>query len=1082
MKPLFRPCLLALSIALATVSNQSVSAPQLVSLQTQPLSFAIERLSKQYDLVIVAPESLTQNIQLQAVRAKSSVVEALKAGLAHTDLTVTENTHGAIIIKQKSDKTPPNHSSIKHQDEQAFMDEVVVIGTYIKGGNIADTLPISMISGDDITNNGVLDGADLLRMLPQAGNMDFNESNFTGGVNTARGDIASVNLRSVGTGNTLMLINGRRMAKHPAWQNQSSVPVVTYNMNTIPTAGVANLQVMRDGASALYGADAVAGVINTVMIDDYDGVGLSVNYGKETTIGKKDIGLTFSAGNDFADGKGHISVFSGFNYRNAVASAAYPNAASDNRLPLLIGTDFEGITAFDSRSSIGPYGYFDMMNSGIITLEDGTTITDSSGRFHTQPTTNQGCITKLSSDICLDDGKWSYAKDNLSYWDLGPQRELFSERKRFNLFSVFNYDLSDNQELYGELGVYISKTKRTGDSARVLSNQRFLISKNAYWNPFGAKTLADGSSNPNRLTGTNVPVQGVDLKLVDYRVTDAATREANIINTSYRGLVGTKGYWGEWNYDSALLYSIAFSKDTTPNSISVNMLQAAINKQTPDAYNPFCGACNSSEVIAPVFADDLVKKGKSELALMDFKISNEAIFTLPAGPLGFAAGVEYRYESFEDDRDVRLDGTYPFIDSISGVTEQSDSVGDSPTNDIIGDRTIFSAFSELSIPVVSPEQNIPLIQAIDIQLAGRYESFSDVSSTAVPRIATSWAVNNSVMFRGSWSKGFRVPNLVQSYTVGVSRQSSTIDYARCEAKLQKGEFQGTYSNCKGAQVEVIREPTKLKSETSTNKGLGLVLTPSFLPGLTLTADYWEIEQKNVIGVLSSNNQSALDMLYRSEGEANPNVIRAALTEEDKALFTGTNLLAAGEIAKIIDPYENLDSRIIKGTDYALEYRFDTDLGDFTYNLNLAQMDEYKQQLGKQAELLKSAGIATTNLGNLVGLNGSPEWQANSSFKWHYDNWRAGIIAEYTGKFDDTSASIKLADDQTKYWEVKSWYRINTNVSYRFEQGDLAGLTTSFGIKNLLDKYPPLADERFGVFGKLHTPEGRYVYVKVSYKL
>lgn len=337
------------------------------------------------------------------------------------------------------------------------------------------------------------------------------------------------------------------------------------------------------------------------------------------------------------------------------------------------------------------------------------------------------------------------------------------------------------------------------------------------------------------------------------------------------------------------------------------------------------------------------------------------------------------------------------------------------------------------------------------------------------------------MFRGSWSKGFRAPNLVQTNLLGINRQSSTVDYARCTAKLEKGLIEGNLSNCKGDQIKVLREPVDLESETSVNTGYGVVFTPSLIENLTLTLDYWQIEQKGVIGVLSATSQSALDLYYRKNGQTNPNVQREKATPEDIELFLGTGISASGEITQVIYPYLNLDKQISSGVDYALEYKFKNDMGQFTYNLSAARLISRKTIAGEESDILSDLGIVVTNLGNMVGINGSLKWKANSSLKWRNQAWSAALTMEHTGKFEETSASNTDSEGNREYWKIDAWHRFNAYIGYDFTHDAAQGMKISFGIKNLFDKLPPMADGRFGLFGGIHTPEGRYLYTKINYK-
>lgn len=174
--------------------------------------------------------------------------------------------------------------------------EIVVVGTQIRGAQVTDVLPVTVLNENDIDAVAPASGDELFRAIPQAGDVTFNEARLTGGINDARGDTASINLRGIGTGNTLMLLNGRRMVLHPAIQVENLVPVATVNTNAIPTAGVRRIEVLRDGASAIYGTDAVAGVINTVLRDDFEGVRIEFEGARAADSEMDQLDLSIEAG------------------------------------------------------------------------------------------------------------------------------------------------------------------------------------------------------------------------------------------------------------------------------------------------------------------------------------------------------------------------------------------------------------------------------------------------------------------------------------------------------------------------------------------------------------------------------------------------------------------------------------------------------------------------------------------------------------------------------------------------------------------------------------------------------------------
>ena len=147
------------------------------------------------------------------------------------------------------------------------VERISVIGSHIKVNHDTGALPVTAISAEDIENSGAISGAELLADIPQQGDVAFNSSRAVGGVNDARGDVSSYNLRGLGTGNTLVLLNGRRLVLHPGTQSENFVPVTTANANTLPVRGLKRVEILRDGAAAIYGSDAVAGVVNYALKD-----------------------------------------------------------------------------------------------------------------------------------------------------------------------------------------------------------------------------------------------------------------------------------------------------------------------------------------------------------------------------------------------------------------------------------------------------------------------------------------------------------------------------------------------------------------------------------------------------------------------------------------------------------------------------------------------------------------------------------------------------------------------------------------------------------------------------------------------
>jgi len=987
---------------------------------------------------------------------------------------------------------PPPLVDVTSEDEP--LREIIVTGTQIQGAKINDVLPVTVIDEIDIANVAATSGDELFRSIPQAGGVAFNEQNDTT-VNNARGDAASINLRDLGTGNTLLLINGRRMVLNPGFQTELLVPVVSPDTNEIAPGSIRRIEVLRDGASAIYGADAVAGVVNTVLRGNRTGGFIEGEYRNTDGNDLYSAQVAGGYGFDFGGGRGNFTVYGGYFHENGLAASARDYAADDDRRDLVVGTDFEGDTQFNNRNTFGPFGQFDIQAP-----TNRTPLGDDD--FYLQPDTLPGCRINFGNGLCARPGT---TPDVAVRYNTNFGGTLISEKTRYNAAALLNYELSNSLEAYFEGTYYRSESERNITPAAILSAVPVGISRNAYYNPFGPVTFPGGAANPNRLPGTTIPTTGADVILERYRFVDAGNRTVSVDKDSYRLVAGLRGNFGSWDFDTGFVYSEARTTDLEGNRVSLTLLQEAINRSTPDAYNPFNGGCvtgdpgegdctpNPVSSIDP-FRIDVFRKGGTSLALADFKVSRSDFITLPGGDVGIAAGIEWRRETFFDDRDPRLDGTITWTDSvITGVSFGSDVVGTSPSPDTRGARDVWSAFAETFVPLVSEDMDIPLVHALNLQLAGRLEHFADINETAiVPRVAASWTTFPGVTFRGAWSQGFRAPNLVQVNDEGTTRSNTRDDFVTCQAQVEKGQL-SDLGVCPGEGVISFRSGTdQLNPEDSESINLGIVLEPGFIPGLTLTADYWRVKQTGLVGTFGDDNAIALDLLRRLNGSSNPAVIRADPTAEQIALFAGTSLAAAGEILLVNDPYLNLDSRESKGWDFGMFYNVpDFGIGDFRLRFNAARLESFIQSAGPDGqELLDGIAdgvlppeVVVGGLGQLLEIEGRPKWRFSGSVNWDSGPVDVSLFAQYVGQVYDTSVSrdveIISDDPNANFFRVDDFLTFNAAIAYTFETDNaLDGTRIRLGVNNVFDKDPPLADEDLGFFSALHSARGRVFRVEL----
>ncbi len=867
---------------------------------------------------------------------KKPLITAIQSSIVSSLLLVSTQTYAFAQEEQQTEKE---------------IERISVVGSQIKGAAISEALAISVVSAEDIEALGIDSGDELMSYLPENGQNFFNESgNIGGGVNAARGDVGAYNLRNLGTGNSLVLLNGRRLVNSATYQTEvvggSLVPVNAVNSNTIPTVGLKRVEVLRDGASAIYGADAVAGVVNHVLKSNFNGFTFFAKADEFDNFSRGSNSFSIEAGKDFNDGRTNVSTFISYYDRDRINSqddARWSDADFRSRVPE--DSLWFGDTAFRNDSANSLYGQFDIVpgNEGDL---DNNDLTDSNGEFETYPIGDERCQYTINEYICgAEDGQGTFRHN------LNQNRDLRSKLNRTNIFMFINHQFDNEIESFTELSYYKSTTNMTRHASTSFSTSKLRVSKNNYYNPFGA--LGSVNRLPESLTGS-FPDGGFDLTIDNYRFAEHP-RVVDNDGDTYRLLQGFRGVVGEWDWESAVSYSKAEKEDITHNRVSNTLMQEALNDSTSAAYNPFSGGVNSNIERALV---DVKRLSETELTTFDVKFSNPEIYSLPAGDVALLVGLEWREESFKDDRDDRLDGTIRFTDwEGDEYPYVSDIVNSSPTPDNSGKRQVASLFTEIQIPV---------LDTLDVQAAIRYEDFDDIDdSTTVGKLAFGWRPHERVLVRGSWSEAFRAPNLVTVNEEIVARNNTRTDWACTYAADFGGDEAQNTLDCRNSIQRIAQGSDKLKPEQSTNTSIGLVWTPT--DNFSITLDYWSIEKEDTIGLFGEENHTLLDLVYRiqnglsdcANSSVNNAVTRDEAGEDEAAIYHAAGICPAGNIKYIDDQYANLDTRKVEGHDIGIYYNVETKFGTFDFKYNGAFLNTYDQDAGGDAKILadaKSAGI------------------------------------------------------------------------------------------------------------------------------
>jgi outer membrane receptor protein involved in Fe transport len=845
------------------------------------------------------------------------------------------------------------------QNEQ---EEVVVVGSRIGvGSNFESPSPIVTVDREAIENSGYTNLQQLLVKLPSSGNGTFS----TRGNNqdsTANG-ASAISLRGLGADATLVLVNGRRVAISSFAE---SITTNFVDINTIPVSAIERIEVLKDGASAVYGSDAVAGVINVVLRSDFDGFEVSSSYGEADGTDEVTASAIWGTGSD----TGNMTIM--FDY--------FKNTRLGNAERGSLGTaDQTARGGEDFRSSRGYPGSF---------VVDGVNTIDPS------------CpADRTAGANCL--------------FDYGPFNLAIPASERTGLVLLGTRDFG-GVEVFTQIAVQ----HNNGEAE-------------------GAPTPLDGDA------GLTVPATHPDspfttvntIGIRRYRTVDAGARQWDIETDNLSALVGLRGSIADWDWEIAGQRGRSESKQTGNRSmgwVRTDLLQQQIDL---GAYNPFGAAVNPQDVIDQI-TTSLVRQGKSDLTAFDATVTGD-LFDMPAGPVRMAVGAEYRKESVSDIPDDQFQRGLIFgTESVSAEA----------------DRDITSFFVEFSVP---------LLENLEVQLAGRYDDYSDFGDTTNPKVGVRWAVTDSFALRGSWAEGFRAPSLAQ-IGLGPSQESQF--------------FQDTFycaeqgiSPCDVLDYTIafVGNPD-LEAETSTSYNFGFVWQPS--GNFNLAVDYWDLTQDNKI------DEESFGLLYQQfcNDQASTICIRNAPLPGD----------TLGELSTINATFTNIGEQSASGVDLEVNYTREVGSATVALGLNYSRLLDFERVEVVQLAVGPPAvfGLASRDL---TGEYEYPEDRAVFTSSWTIGEWGINTALNYVGSFEDRPDNDfdgVLDYDTNTTRKVDSLVTTNLQVAYN----GIKNTTLMLGVDNVLDEEPPFAvgdgdTDLYGYVQSQHDPRGRFIYGRATYR-
>lgn len=962
--------------------------------------------------------------------------------------------------------------------EGETLEQVVVTGSHIQRADLEKTVPITVIDEAAIETRNAALPAELLTSLPSVVSLPQNESRL--GSSGARGDNANVNMRNLGATATLILQDGRRMAINPMTAGLSQA----VNVNQLPTRGIDHVEVLRDGASSIYGSDAVGGVINYVLKRRMEGFEAAARYDQPEAGGGEIMQAGLSFGGAFADGRGR--VFGTLNGLSREEVRLTDRDFSDSALNIdRAPPGFNALAGpFDQRFTRGYYPTFRLGSTGT----SGTTYyllpTSTPTLSTTNPTT--AANRALYPGFMLDINQFGFASPKV---------------RRGDAFVSLEFDLTDALTAFGDFSYYTATSTMQRQPLAVngpTTDQAMVVPIDSPYNPFGSRfyspTGAANADGTARLTGTPQAIA-----LTQFMIPDLAPERVKTDADALRVVAGLRGSFGEtsWKWESSLFYNEVNGEDNATPDVRESKLAAAIAGAGGAYFNPFGytfrvqnGAVvadqryTNSQALVDSFSETYRREAQATLTSIDAR-ANGTLISIGAIDVQAAVGAEHRREDLEDLRPP-FSGENPVGSGLP--TTNNDFILHPARPDVRGDRDVTSAYAEIVAPLITEARALPFIQSFEISASGRFEHYSDFGDTIKPKFGANWRPLSWLMLRGSYNEGFMAPSLAALYT---STRWSISTNGTADPYLNGAIGQGNYTmrNYFGGNPDL--DPQESEGTT-----FGFVIDIPGVDGLSFTADYWKISRDNLLGQRGVTdilaNDAALLRAYTAAQVAagvapnnidvgagtsgykgDPDVVRLAPTAEERAAFatwnaTHPNSPAApvGLVFSTNTPFLNLSSAENKGVDVGIRYLTPR----FSWGRVLANVDA--------SWLWRARTVVPTATGEVVSNDlysgGAARWRTTTNISWENGPWTAGLGIYHVSKTHDTPTVTAAVYDSLGrpsyidpiYTNGNTVYRLvidpvvtyNLSSGYRFERGAswFGDTRVRLGIVNLTDKEPPLS--------------------------
>jgi iron complex outermembrane recepter protein len=905
--------------------------------------------------------------------------------------------------------------SNQDEGEPVKMEKFVVTGSYIPVAGTATAIPVMTLDSQDIERTGI--NTSLLEVLKKT------MPQFTGSLNlgSTNADIASGNTgggsnASFRNTQTLVLVNGRRAAYSPILASGGYQFV---DLNLIPLSAVERVEVLQDGASAIYGTDAVSGVVNIIMKTDYQG---------------------FEAGGRYA--------FSDNDGNYAERKFWLVGGASNDKTSITLSAEWtktDPLFQYDREFSAFSYGTPTF--AGVIN-------DDETGEFYVlNPSLNAPPLnTNLTRAQLIANGTYIPVDTDNLISGRGTERQyafnlanyvtLLIGNERQSATANFEHKMTDTITVFGDL-IYTQTESFSQLNAQPISAA---VADSDPTNPFTGTATADSPNGTIRARNRFVQFP----------------RQYYYDSTSIRGILGIKG-----ELNNGFMWEAAANRNRVEQGYrNANVIDTAarIAAVSSGALNMFARQQAPGAIAATGMFGTALGTAITTLETYDARVAGN-LFTLPAGDLGFAVGGDFRTETLSQTADRNSQTATFGWDSATTL------------DPVEADRDISSVFINLRAPLIGGDMRMPGFHLLEVEAALRHEKYSDTDDPTVPKVTLRWLpFGDEFAFRGTYSESFAAPSLYQLFGPGGSGSTDSLSLNRL----------GGGSPITGqANLRTGSNPNLRPSE-SENFTLGFVWSPKSVKGFSLSVDYYQIEQTDLVARIGEAT-ILQDVELNGASSVYAPFVRFGPIDDITQFDAGAPVTAPGQVGTrpigqvyVTDRSVNIATQRLAGVDLTADYTWVSDsLGRFNFGLAAGWYDYFKVRGLPTATEDETVGLATIYNGTI------PEWQTYLSMAWDRGPWNANIGWNHIPAVTDENGIVGSADP-TEDEKVEAFNTVDIGFGYTFGSSSrwFNGFAVRIGANNVFNEMPPSAKVTFAngnadlaTYGAV----GRLIYVEAKYK-